>query len=301
MNDNMPRMSQHIISSEVSWQHPSLIFSIGCAIHLYVARLIYRTSYTMKVQTMSETDVKEFVKHRYSEIARQEASCCCSCDSSSRDTAHQIGYTDDDLNAIPEEASMGLGCGNPVAQASLQEGETVLDLGSGGGIDVFLAAKKVGPGGKVIGIDMTQIMIEKARSLAATHGYENVEFRLGEIEHLPVDNESIDVIISNCVINLAPDKAKVFNEASRVLKSGGRILISDLVTEGELPPEVKKNFDAWACCIGGALEKNQYLTTIQNAGFTNVHIVKETTYDLGVYSQELQGKITSIQVEAHKI
>jgi arsenite methyltransferase len=301
MNDNMPRISQHIIASETSWQHSPLMFSIGCTIHLYVACLIYRTSYTMKVQTMSETDVKDFVKQRYSEIARQEASCCCSCDSSSRDTAHQIGYTDDDLNAIPEEASMGLGCGNPVAQASLQEGETVLDLGSGGGIDVFLAAKKVGPGGKVIGIDMTQIMIEKARSLAATHGYENVEFRLGEIEHLPVDNESIDVIISNCVINLAPDKAKVFNEASRVLKSGGRILISDLVTEGELPPEVKKNFDAWACCIGGALEKNQYLTTIQNAGFTNVHIVKEATYDLGVYSQELQGKITSIQVEAHKI
>jgi arsenite methyltransferase len=255
----------------------------------------------MKVQTMSETDVKDFVKQRYSEIARQEASCCCSCDSSSRDIAHQIGYTDDDLNAIPEEASMGLGCGNPVAQASLQEGETVLDLGSGGGIDVFLAAKKVGPLGKVIGIDMTQTMIEKARSLAATHGYENVEFRLGEIEHLPVDNESIDVIISNCVINLAPDKAKVFNEASRVLKSGGRILISDLVTEGDLPPEVKKNFDAWACCIGGALEKNQYLTTIQNAGFINVRIVKEATYDLGVYSQELQGKITSIQVEAHKV
>lgn len=255
----------------------------------------------MKVQMMSETDVKEFVKQRYSEIAQQEPSCCCSCDCSTSNIAQQIGYTDDDLNAIPEAASMGLGCGNPVALANLQEGETVLDLGSGGGIDVFLAAKKVGPQGKVIGIDMTQTMIEKAQSLAATHGYENVEFRLGEIENLPVDDETIDVIISNCVINLAPDKAKVFNEAHRVLKSGGRILISDLVTEGELPLEVKKNFDAWACCIGGALEKNQYLTIIQNAGLTNVHIVKEATYDLGVYSQELQGKITSIQVEAQKI
>ena len=249
---------------------------------------------------MSEADVKEFVKQRYSEIAQQERSCCCSCDSSS-DIAHQIGYTDDDLHAIPEEASMGLGCGNPVALANLQEGETVLDLGSGGGIDVFLAAKKVGPQGKVIGIDMTQTMIDKAQALAATHGYENVEFRLGEIENLPVDNESIDVIISNCVINLAPDKTKVFNEAYRVLKSGGRILVSDLVTEGELPSEVKKNFDAWACCIGGAVEKNQYLTTILNAGLTNVHIVKEATYNLGAFSQELQGKITSIQVEAHKI
>ena len=255
----------------------------------------------MKAQTMSEADVKEFVKQRYSEIAQQETSCCCSCDSASSDIAHQIGYTDEELNAIPEEASMGLGCVNPVALANLQEGETVLDLGSGGGIDVFLAAKKVGPKGKVIGIDMTQTMIDKAQSLAISHGYENVEFRLGEIENLPVDNESIDIIISNCVINLAPDKSKVFNEAYRVLRSGGRILVSDLVTEGELPLEVKKNFDAWACCIGGALEKNQYLTTIQNAGLSNVHIVKEATYDLGVYSQELQGKITSIQVEAQKL
>lgn len=254
----------------------------------------------MKVLNMSETDVKEFVKKRYSEIAQQETSCCCSCNPSTIDIARQIGYTEDDLTTIPDAASMGLGCGNPVALANLREGETVLDLGSGGGIDVFLAAKKVGPKGKVIGIDMTQTMIEKAQTLAATHGYSNVEFRLGEIETLPVDAETIDIIISNCVINLAPDKAKVFREAHRVLKPGGRILISDLVTEGELPLEVKKNFDAWACCIGGALEKKQYLATIQNAGLTNVHIVKETTYDLGIYSQELQGKITSIQVEAYK-
>ncbi len=250
---------------------------------------------------MSKTDVKEFVKQRYSEIAQQETSCCCSCSPSATDVAHQIGYTDDDLNTIPEAASMGLGCGNPVALAHLQEGDMVLDLGSGGGIDVFLAAKKVGPTGKVIGIDMTQDMIEKAQALAASHGYTNVEFRLGEIEALPIEDQTIDVIISNCVINLAPDKAKVFDEAYRVLKTGGRILISDLVTEGELPLEVKKNFDAWACCIGGALEKQHYLTTIQEAGLTNVHIVKETTYDLGIYSQELQGKITSIQVEAYKL
>jgi SAM-dependent methyltransferase len=254
----------------------------------------------MKVLNMSETDVKEFVKKRYSEIAQQETSCCCSCSPSTTDIAHQIGYTEDDLTTIPDAASMGLGCGNPVALANLREGETVLDLGSGGGIDVFLAAKKVGPKGKVIGIDMTQTMIAKAQTLATTHGYSNVDFRLGEIENLPVDDETIDVIISNCVINLAPDKAKVFNEAHRVLKPDGRILISDLVTEGELPLEVKKNFDAWACCIGGALEKKQYLATIKNAGLTNVNIVKETTYDLGTYSQELQGKITSIQVEAYK-
>jgi arsenite methyltransferase len=254
----------------------------------------------MKVLTLSEIDVKEFVKKRYSEIAQQETSCCCSCNPSTADIARQIGYTEDDLTTIPDAASMGLGCGNPVALANLREGETVLDLGSGGGIDVFLAAKKVGSKGKVIGIDMTQTMIEKAQTLAATHGYSNVEFRLGEIENLPVDAETIDIIISNCVINLAPDKTKVFSEVHRVLKPGGRILISDLVTEGELPLEVKKNFDAWACCIGGALEKQQYLATIKTAGLTNVNIVKETTYDLGIYSQELQGKITSIQVEAYK-
>jgi ubiquinone/menaquinone biosynthesis C-methylase UbiE len=181
----------------------------------------------------------------------------------------------------------------------LREGETVLDLGSGGGIDVFLAARRVEPRGMAIGIDMTEEMVEKARSTAIKFGYENVEFRLGEIENLPLEENSVDVVISNCVINLSPDKERVFREAHRVLRPGGRIMISDIVTEGVLPEEVKKSFEAWAGCVAGALEKSQYLNTIRKAGFTNVNIVSESTYDLEV-SKELRGRIASIQVEAHK-
>jgi ubiquinone/menaquinone biosynthesis C-methylase UbiE len=194
---------------------------------------------------------------------------------------------------------MGLGCGNPVALASLEEGETVLDLGSGGGIDVFLAAKKVGPNGKVIGVDMTKEMVDKATATAEKYDYENVEFRLGEIENLPVESDSLDAVISNCVINLSPDKEKVFKEAHRVLKPGGRIMISDLVTEGELPEEIKKSFDAWAGCVAGALEKGQYLDIIRQVGFKDVRIVSESAYDIDV-SPELRARITSVQVEAFK-
>jgi ubiquinone/menaquinone biosynthesis C-methylase UbiE len=194
---------------------------------------------------------------------------------------------------------MGLGCGNPVALASLKEGEIVLDLGSGGGIDVFFASKKVGPKGKVIGVDMTEKMINKSRGTAKKYGYKNVEFRLGEIENLPIEDNFIDVIISNCVINLSPDKEKVFREAYRVLKPGGRIMISDLVTEGGLSNEIKKSFDAWAGCIAGALEKNDYLDKIKKSGFKNVRIVSESNYDIDV-SKELKGKITSVKVEGYK-
>ncbi len=183
--------------------------------------------------------------------------------------------------------------------ASLKEGDTVLDLGSGGGIDVFLAAKRVGPGGRAIGIDMTEEMIKKAESTARKYGYANVEFRIGEIENLPVKDNSVDVIISNCVINLSIDKEKVFREAFRVLKPSGRIMISDLVTEGELPDDIKKSFDAWAGCIAGALEKNEYLDAIRKAGFRSVEVVSESTYDIDVH-EELKGKITSVKVEAHK-
>ncbi len=251
---------------------------------------------------METKKVKEHVKKRYGDIAQIEA-CCCStscCQSSARYIALQIGYSADDLKTIPDDSVMGLGCGNPTALASLKEGETVLDLGSGGGLDVFLAAEKVGARGKVIGVDMTEEMINRAAATASKSGYENVEFRLGEIENLPVENDSVDVIISNCVINLSPDKQKVFQEAYRVLKTGGRIMISDLVTEGELPEEIRKSFDAWAGCIAGALEKNEYLNTIRKADFKDIRIVSERAYDIGV-SQELKGKITSIQVEAYKL
>jgi len=252
----------------------------------------------MKVE---EKKVKAYVKKRYGEIAKAEGSCCssCGCGPSAADVALQIGYSEEDLGNVPEVASMGLGCGNPVALASLKEGETVLDLGSGGGIDVLLAAKRVGPRGKAMGVDMTEEMIKKARGTASKYGYENVEFRLGEIEDLPIEDNSVDVVISNCVINLSPDKERVFREAYRVLKPGGRLMISDLVAEGELPDSVKQSLDAWAGCIAGALEKSQYLDTIRRAGFQNVKIVAEATCSIGV-SQELKGKITSAQVEAFK-
>lgn len=250
---------------------------------------------------MNEEEVKDFVKKRYGEIAKTEESCCpsCCCAPSATETALRIGYSQENLKNVPEASIMGLGCGNPVALAGLKEGETVLDLGSGGGIDVFLAAKKVGARGKAIGVDMTEEMVSRARATASKYGYGNAEFRLGDIENLPIEDSSVDVVISNCVINLSPDKERVFREAYRVLKSGGRIMISDIVTEEELPDEVKKSFDAWADCVAGALEKSQYLDTIERVGFKKVKIISESTYNIDV-SQQLTGRITSIQVEAHK-
>jgi arsenite methyltransferase len=255
---------------------------------------------------MENEKVKEYVKKRYGEIAKTECSSCSSgccssscCSSPPKYVAWKTGYSPDEIESVPEDSVLGLGCGNPVALASLKEGETVLDLGSGGGIDVFLAAKKVGPTGKVIGVDMTEEMVERAKAIASKHGYKNVEFRLGEIEALPVEDETVDVIISNCVINLAPDKLKVFQEAYRVLKPNGKLMVSDLVTQGELPKAVRNSFDAWAGCIAGALEKSDCLDKIASAGFTNVKIVSQKPYTIEV-SQELRGKIVSIQVEAHK-
>ena len=252
---------------------------------------------------MENEKVKSYVQKRYGSIARTSGSRCpgCECGGDTRaiEVGKRIGYSEEELQSIPDAANMGLGCGSPVALASLKEGETILDLGSGGGVDVFLAAKRVGPKGKVIGVDMTEAMIERAALNASLYGYKNVEFRLGEIENLPVADEAVDVIISNCVINLSTDKDRVFREAFRVLKPGGRLMVSDIVTEGELPPEVKKNFDAWARCIGGTLEKNRYLESMSEAGFKDVRIVTESTYDVGV-SDELKGKIISVSVEGNK-
>jgi arsenite methyltransferase len=256
---------------------------------------------------MENKKIKEHVKKRYSEIVKAECSSCSSgccsssscCSSPPKYVAWKVGYSPDDLESVPEDSVLGLGCGNPVALASLKQGETVLDLGSGGGIDVFLAAKKVGPTGKVIGVDMTKEMVERAEAIASNHGYKNVEFRLGEIESLPVEDETVDVIISNCVVNLAPDKLKVFQEAYRVLKPNGRLLVSDHVTEGKLPETVRNSFDAWAGCIAGALEKSEYLETIKRAGFRNVKIVSQKPCTIDV-SPELRGKIVSMHIEAHK-
>jgi len=255
---------------------------------------------------MENKKIKEYVKKRYGEMAKAECSSCSSgccssscCSSPPKYVAWKVGYSPDDMESVPEDSVLGLGCGNPVALASLKEGETVLDLGSGGGIDVFLAAKKVGPTGKVIGVDMTEEMVGRAKALALKHGYKNVEFRLGEIENLPVEDKTVDVIISNCVINLSPDKLKVFQEAYRVLKPNGKLVVSDIVTEGKLPEEIRKSFDAWAGCIAGALEKTEYLETIKRAGFKNVKIVSQKSYTIDV-SPELRGKMVSIQVEAYK-
>ena len=255
---------------------------------------------------MENKKVKEHVKKRYGEIATTDCSSCSSscCSSSSCGPPPQyiswkLGYSPDEVESVPEDSVLGLGCGNPVALASLKEGENVLDLGSGGGFDVFLAAKKVGSSGKVIGVDMTEEMVTRAEASVLKYGYKNVEFRLGEIENLPVEDETVDVIISNCVINLSPDKLKVFQEAHSVLKPSGRIMISDLVTEGELPEEVRKSFDAWAGCIAGALEKDDYLDKIKQAGFENIKVVSSKPYTIDI-SPQLKGKIVSIQVEAHK-
>jgi ubiquinone/menaquinone biosynthesis C-methylase UbiE len=206
----------------------------------------------------------------------------------------------EDLESTPDEAIMGLGCGNPTATADLGAGEVVLDLGSGAGVDVFLAASKVGPKGRVIGVDMTEEMVEKARNIARDHGYQNVEFRLGEIERLPIEDESMDAIISNCVVNLSPDKAKVFGEAHRVLKPGGRLTVSDIVSEGALPDELRNDSNAWACCIGGALEQQEYLGKIREAGFGKVQVLSSKEFYLEGEESRASTKLLSITVKAYK-
>jgi ubiquinone/menaquinone biosynthesis C-methylase UbiE len=211
-----------------------------------------------------------------------------------------MGYETDDLERVPEEAIMGLGCGNPTAIADLKVGEVVLDLGSGAGVDVFLAANKVGPNGKAIGVDMTKEMIDKAKRIASNHGYQNVEFRLGEMESLPVENESVDAIISNCVVNLSPDKSKVFQEAYRVLKPGGRLTVSDIVSEGALPDEIRTDSNAWACCIGGALEQREYLDKRKGAGFEDVKVVSSREFYIENKANQTKQKLLSITVKAYK-
>jgi SAM-dependent methyltransferase len=208
-----------------------------------------------------------------------------------------LGYSLEDLKSVPEGANLGLGCGNPVALASLKEGETVLDLGSGAGFDSFLAANRVGQSGKVIGVDMTPEMVETAQTNAKKNDYKNVEFRLGEIESLPVDNNTIDVIISNCVINLSPDKPQVFQEAYRVLKSGGRLMVSDMVLLQELPKAIKGSVEAYVGCIAGASLKDDYLKMINEAGFDNITVINESEYQEASENKEM---IFSIKVQATK-
>ena len=244
---------------------------------------------------MKEEKIKKLVRNRYAKVARTNGSCCASsvsCCSAppSAQVSRMIGYSEDDVTTVPEGANLGLGCGNPVALASLKEGERVLDLGSGAGFDCFLAAQRVGKRGKVIGVDMTPEMLEKARSNARKGKYTNVEFRLGEIENLPVADASFDVIISNCVINLVPNKKRVVEEAFRVLAPNGRLMVSDIVLLKELPRAIQKNVEAYAGCISGAEIKDKYLELIRKAGFEKVKILEEKTYQLEYIISEPETK-----------
>ena len=235
-------------------------------------------------------EIRTAVREHYGAIA-QSGGCGCGAEGSTC-CATELDYTAADKKAVPEGSNLGLGCGAPVALAGPKPGETVLDLGSGAGVDVFLAAREVGPQGRVIGVDMTPAMIDRARANAAREGYANVEFRLGEIEHLPVADASVDVIVSNCVVNLSPDKPRVFREARRVLRPGGRMLLSDLVLDRPLPPETKASTEAYVGCIAGASLRSEYLEMIRDAGFEAVEVVAE-----GRYATE---PVTSIQVKATK-
>ncbi len=217
-------------------------------------------------------DMKKTVRENYGEIARRATQEQDNGSIVTRSNPEAIGYAGEDLEAVPDGANMGLGCGNPTALADLKPGETVLDLGSGGGLDCFLAANTVGPEGHVIGVDMTEEMIATAQTNAAKGGYANVEFRLGEIEDLPVDDASVDVVISNCVINLVPDKARAFAEAFRVLKPGGRLHVSDLVLDGEAPADLLQSVAAYVNCVAGAVSRQEYLATMAAAGLTEVTV-----------------------------
>ncbi len=235
---------------------------------------------------MEDKQIKKVVREGYAKIAKQGSSCCdpvascCGGTDLAQDISKHIGYTEEELTAVPEGANLGLGCGNPVALASLREGEVVLDLGSGAGFDCFLAADKVGENGRVIGVDMTPEMIEKARGNAKKGNYQNVEFRLGEIENLPVVDNSVDVVISNCVINLAPNKERVFKEAYRVLKPSGKLMVSDMVLLKELPDFIKNSIEAYIGCLSGAMMRDEYIGAIEAAGFHEVRILGEVSFPI---------------------
>lgn len=269
-------------------------------------------------KTVSPEDVRSQVRQRYGEMVtdfdvvgsesccgpEQATSCCGPEEAIDIDMVSKF-YQGSDLSELPDDVTgISLGCGDPVTLASLTPGQTVLDLGSGGGIDVFLAAKRVGDEGRVIGVDMTAEMIEKARRNRTKLGAENVEFRLGEIEHLPVADDNVDVVISNCVINLSPDKDQVFREAFRVLRPGGRLAVSDIVTNGPLPEEIKQNMAAWAGCIAGALEVDDYVSAIESAGFVDVVLepvyMEKETIDDAIDQLDMQDAIDSGDFSARK-
>lgn len=238
---------------------------------------------------MNEIEIKKAILEKYGSAARTGSSCCggstpaCGDSRPETNSLGATGYSEEELRAIPDGANLGLGCGSPIGLAGLKAGETVLDLGSGAGIDCFLAAQRVGPTGTAIGVDMTPDMIGRARRNAEKAGYRNVEFRLGELEHLPVERESVDVVISNCVVNLVPDKKRVFAEMFRVLRPGGRFLISDVVLLRDLPDPVKSDMDLYVGCVAGASLQSVYLQLLVSAGFENVRVVEESAIPADVF------------------
>lgn len=275
--------------------------------------------------TQTPTPIHETVRDHYAESARKSNSCCAPESASACCDSKNVLYPEKLLTSLPGDvADFSLGCGDPITLAALQPGQTVLDLGSGGGLDCFLAAKKVGENGFVIGVDMTPEMLEKARANATRMGVTNVEFRQGFLEDLPVDDNSIDVVISNCVINLSPDKAKVFNEVFRVLRSpdpasgrpGGKLAVSDIVTDGPLPEVIKQSLSMWAGCVAGAVDAKDYIAMMESAGFTDISVTptffdKETVdealkevgdqIDLTTFSQdELYKAVYSARITARK-
>lgn len=246
---------------------------------------------------MQNDEVKKIVKEGYTKIAKGSGCSCCGAKKEQERIAEEIGYSKEDIGKF-SEANLGLGCGNPVAMAEMKEGDTVLDLGSGAGFDCFLSARRVGESGKVIGVDMVSEMVEKAKANAEKYGYKNVEFKLGDIEKLPVDDESVDIVISNCVINLAPDKDVVFKEAKRVLKTGGKMFVSDIVLLEELPEELKNNKELLSGCVAGALMKEDYISKVKNAGF-EVEILSE---DKDISKKQYDGiPLESLKIKAVKI
>ena len=252
--------------------------------------------------------IKKMVREGYAKAIKQSSGCCssgscCGGVSQAKVISEKVGYSDADMKAVPEGANLGFGCGNPLAFALIKEGDVVLDLGSGAGFDAFLAAQKVGKAGRVIGVDMTPEMIAKAQENANKGSYGNVEFRQGEIETLPVEDSSIDLIISNCVINLSPEKEKVFREAYRVLKPGGTLMVSDLVLVKDLPEAIKESVEAYVGCLAGAIKREEYLNFITKAGFQEIKVISESSYPVDAMFENLKGAegvVASIKVAAVK-